>query len=239
MLGIIIIIITRNGSVTIDPEKGNTTVIIDNTAKGTAGLSASAGVAVDSPLGTSDPPPAAPKPGTERVTAAAGSGSPSSVVAAKSAIEATATRAGVESAGASKALPASAVKPGPVIKNSIGMKLALIAAGKFMIGSPNSDLLADDPTVKPQQPVQIERPFYLGIHEVTQAQYLAVMEENPTHVWYPGENLPVLIPRPFELQWKSGSSSATGSARGKGRALLPDWHRVEIGRRRVPAPDRG
>jgi formylglycine-generating enzyme required for sulfatase activity len=50
------------------------------------------------------------------------------------------------------------------------MRLALIPAGRFMMGSP-----ADDPdayaTEKPQHEVHITQPFYLGIHEVTVGQF--------------------------------------------------------------------
>ena len=56
------------------------------------------------------------------------------------------------------------------ITNSIGMKLVLIPAGEFLMGSPDSDKDAEDDE-KPQHRVRITRPFYLGGHEVTQGQY--------------------------------------------------------------------
>jgi formylglycine-generating enzyme required for sulfatase activity len=34
---------------------------------------------------------------------------------------------------------------------------------------------------QPEHPVKITRPFFLGIHDVTQEQYRAVMGENPSH----------------------------------------------------------
>ena len=74
-----------------------------------------------------------------------------------------------------------AVKPRLSITNSIGMKLALIPAGEFTMGSPDSDRDAD-PGEKPQHQVRITRSFYLGVHEVTQAQYVAVMGVNPS--WF-------------------------------------------------------
>ena len=66
------------------------------------------------------------------------------------------------------------------ITNSIGMKLVLIPAGEFMMGSPNLDSVACGDE-KPRHRVRITRPFYLGMHEVTQAQYQAVMGANPSH----------------------------------------------------------
>ena len=56
------------------------------------------------------------------------------------------------------------------IVNSIGMKLKLIPAGKFAMGSPDSDKDASSDE-KPQHPVEITRPFYLGIHQVTRGQF--------------------------------------------------------------------
>jgi formylglycine-generating enzyme required for sulfatase activity len=54
--------------------------------------------------------------------------------------------------------------------NSIGMKLVLIPAGEFMMGSPDSDKDAR-PDEKPRHRVRITKPFWLGAHEVTVGQY--------------------------------------------------------------------
>ena len=63
--------------------------------------------------------------------------------------------------------------------NSKGMQFKRVAPGEFMMGSP-----ANDPDSErgetPRHPVRITRPFCLGIHEVTQQQYEAVMGENPS-----------------------------------------------------------
>ncbi len=61
------------------------------------------------------------------------------------------------------------------------MALNLIPAGEFMMGSPDDDEEAPGKE-KPQHRVRITRPFYLGVHEVTQAQYTAVMGNNPS--WF-------------------------------------------------------
>jgi formylglycine-generating enzyme required for sulfatase activity len=71
--------------------------------------------------------------------------------------------------------------------NSIGMKLNLISPGEFMMGSPASEPgRYRDET---QHLVKITKPFYLGVHEVTQAQYERVMGNNPS--LHKGENQPV------------------------------------------------
>ena len=58
--------------------------------------------------------------------------------------------------------------------NSIGVQLVLIPKGEFLMGSPDGEPeLSDDEG--PQHRVRITRPFYLGVHEVTQQQYEAVM----------------------------------------------------------------
>jgi formylglycine-generating enzyme required for sulfatase activity len=59
--------------------------------------------------------------------------------------------------------------------NGIGMTFVRIRAGKFTRGSPDSQ---DE---RPPHEVTISRDFYLGIHEVTQKQYRAVMGTNPSH----------------------------------------------------------
>ena len=63
--------------------------------------------------------------------------------------------------------------------NKAAMKLALIPAGKFLMGS-----LGDEPgrdeDEGPQREVVVSRPFYMGVHEVTQGQYEAVVGSNPS-----------------------------------------------------------
>jgi formylglycine-generating enzyme required for sulfatase activity/serine/threonine protein kinase len=59
------------------------------------------------------------------------------------------------------------------------IKLKLIAASMFLMGSPDDDKEAYN-NEKPQHRVSISRPFYMGVYEVTQAQYRAVMGINPS-----------------------------------------------------------
>ena len=69
------------------------------------------------------------------------------------------------------------------------IKLKLIPAGKFLMGSADADKDALD-SEKPQHEVRITRPFYLGVHEVTQGQYQAVMGQNPSQ-FRGSDDLPV------------------------------------------------
>ncbi len=78
------------------------------------------------------------------------------------------------------------------LTNSIGMRLALIPAGQFAMGSTDDDvekILRIDPSFErewavaeqPQHTVGITRPFYLGVHEVTKGQF-AEFERNTGYV---------------------------------------------------------
>jgi formylglycine-generating enzyme required for sulfatase activity len=58
------------------------------------------------------------------------------------------------------------------------MALVLIPAGKFKMGSPDSDKDAFR-NEKPQHEVEITRPFYLGKHEVTRGQFARFVREAP------------------------------------------------------------
>ena len=64
------------------------------------------------------------------------------------------------------------------ITNSIGMKLVLIPKGTFMMGSPESEERRDKNET--QHEVTISKDYYLGVYEVTQAQYEKEMGKNPS-----------------------------------------------------------
>jgi len=70
------------------------------------------------------------------------------------------------------------VPAGMEVTNSIGMKLRLIPAGEFMMGSPGTESDREDDET--QHRVTITKPFYLGETEVTQEQYEKVMGTNPS-----------------------------------------------------------
>jgi len=61
------------------------------------------------------------------------------------------------------------------VTNSIGMEFVLLQAGEFQMGA--SDGAKDE---QPVHTVRISKPFYLGQYEVTQAQWQAVMGNNPS-----------------------------------------------------------
>jgi formylglycine-generating enzyme required for sulfatase activity len=63
--------------------------------------------------------------------------------------------------------------------SGVTMRLKLIPAGPFTMGSPTSESgRGNDET---QHSVTISQPFYMGVYEVTQAQWQAVMGSNPSH----------------------------------------------------------
>lgn len=74
------------------------------------------------------------------------------------------------------------------VTNFIGMKFALIPAGKFSMGSPPDEKGRFD-NEGPVHEVMIRKPFYLGIYPVTQQEWQAVMGENPS--FFKGDKLPV------------------------------------------------
>jgi formylglycine-generating enzyme required for sulfatase activity len=77
-------------------------------------------------------------------------------------------------------------KPGSVVRNQMGMELAYVPAGSFMMGSENGG--TDE---KPAHRVTISNGFYIGKYEVTQAQWQAVMGNNPSNFKDCGGNCPL------------------------------------------------
>jgi serine/threonine protein kinase len=67
----------------------------------------------------------------------------------------------------------------------VSLKCTPIPAGKFMMGSPEGEKDRFD-SEGPQREVTISKPFYMGVCEVTQEQYEAVMGKNPSYFKGPG-----------------------------------------------------
>ncbi len=86
----------------------------------------------------------------------------------------------------------SGVVPLPklITSKSTGMKLTLIPAGTFLMGSSAADLRAaaqadsnfkaESAADEQQHSVRISQPFYMGVHEVTQGEYESVMGTTPS-----------------------------------------------------------
>jgi formylglycine-generating enzyme required for sulfatase activity len=68
------------------------------------------------------------------------------------------------------------------ITNPVGMKLKLIQPGSFWMGGSLRNEI-------PVHRVEITRPFYIGVYEVTQQEYIKVMGKKPSE--YTGPNIPV------------------------------------------------
>ena len=80
----------------------------------------------------------------------------------------------VAAVGSSSCRP---LPPPKRVTTNIGLKLTYIPPGSFTMGAEPSE-----PGAKPaekQHKVTISKGFYMGIHEVTQDQYLRVMGKNP------------------------------------------------------------
>ena len=65
-----------------------------------------------------------------------------------------------------------------LITNSIGMKFKLIPAGEFLMGSPANEPERHE-AESPRHKVRLSLPYYMGVTEVTQGQWSAVMATKP------------------------------------------------------------
>jgi uncharacterized protein (TIGR02996 family) len=79
-----------------------------------------------------------------------------------------------------RCLLAQGVRPcWPTLTSSVGMRLALVPAGTFLMGSPGDEEGRWD-WEGPRHEVTISRSFYLGVYTVTQGQYERVTGTNPS-----------------------------------------------------------
>ncbi len=74
---------------------------------------------------------------------------------------------------------------GDPIVNSVGMVLVPIPAGEFVMGAWGTEYDQDDDETR--HPVRINKPFYLGMTEVTQSQWESVMGTTPWTVQIPAK----------------------------------------------------
>jgi formylglycine-generating enzyme required for sulfatase activity len=77
--------------------------------------------------------------------------------------------------------------PRKVVHTATGAELVLINAGEFTMGSPAGESQRNSDEVQHRR--QIRKPFYLGVTEVTQAQWRKVMGANPSR--FQADDLPV------------------------------------------------
>lgn len=91
-------------------------------------------------------------------------------------------------------------------ENSLGMKFQLIPPGEFAMGLAEDrmkflrqfyqeDFVTLAEQSFPPQPVKLTRPIYLGAPEVSQQQYLELMDENPSRMSPGGEHEHMLLNR--------------------------------------------
>ncbi|MDR2696368.1 MAG: formylglycine-generating enzyme family protein [Deltaproteobacteria bacterium] len=99
--------------------------------------------------------------------------------------------------------------------NSLGMEFVLIPAGSFMMGTaPHATEGSRDE--RPARQVTISKPFYLGKYETTQAQWEAVMGNNPSK--FKGPYKPV-----EQVSWHDAQEfiKRLNAREGHGRYRLP------------------
>ena len=79
--------------------------------------------------------------------------------------------------------------PGKTFTNSMGMKFVYIPPGRFMMGSPSGERGQElDETI---HRVTLTKGFYMGVTEVTQRQWKAVIGNNPSGFKKCGDDCPV------------------------------------------------
>ena len=138
----------------------------------------------------------------------------------------------------------------------VTMKMVLIPAGFFLMGSPDSEQ-GHIKEEGPQHEVTLSRPFYLGVTEVTQAQYQAVMgvnrsqfkgATNPVEMvsWYDATEFckklseetgqAVRLPTEAELEYACRAGTATAFSFGDDDGALRDyaWYAANSGDRPRP-----
>ena len=96
--------------------------------------------------------------------------------------------------------------PETMVSPSTGMKLVLIPAGTFTMGSPAAEVDRREDE-GPQHTVRISQPFFMGVYEVTQSQYQSVIGTNPSNFSKTG----------------SGSSSVSGMDTSKFPVETVSW----------------
>jgi len=113
---------------------------------------------------------------------------------------------------------AEAAPPERVVASSIAMPMVFIASGEFTMGWDGGS-----ERERPAHTVRIEKPFYMAVTEVTQAQWEAIMHANPSPK-HRAPNFPVSGVTYFGCREFCRRISLVERAAG----LLPDgaWYRL-------------
>ncbi len=132
-----------------------------------------------------------------------------------------------------EAAPGDAQTKGKSIKNSVGMTLVRVPAGEFVMGAADSEK-GMTYNEQPQHRVRITKPFYLGTHEVTQAEWTAVMRRNPS--WFmPGgdgaDKVKGLDTRRFPVEMVTWFDAVQYCNSLSEREELPPYYAIENVRR--------
>ena len=94
--------------------------------------------------------------------------------------------------------------------DGVSMEFVLIPAGEFMMGSPSGEG-GRDSDEGPLRRVKLSKGFYMGIYEVTQAQYRAIMGTNPSY--FKGDTNPV-----DRVTWDDATEFCRKVSRNEGKA---------------------
>ncbi len=76
-----------------------------------------------------------------------------------------------------------------ILTNSLGMKFVYIPPGTFMMGSPSKESGRENGET--QHEVTLTNGYYMGVTEVTQGQWKAIMKNNPSRFNDCGDDCPV------------------------------------------------
>ena len=98
--------------------------------------------------------------------------------------------------------------------DGVTLDLVRIAAGTFMMGSPTAEQ-DHDGDEEPVRQVTISLPFYMGVYEVTQRQYQALMGTNPSSFTASGLDAPVEF-----VSWNDAKAFCDALSTRTGRAVM-------------------